>query len=965
MEERKIRGRSRRRKYKNQMCRSIAVLLALMLSFSSFGTATAYADAVEGSKTESQTEKVESEKWTEKTILDSGKQTDGVSVTKDASANAANEGKETGNDNEGGNDDGKTDGKTDNPYDSIERPAQSDTIEMIPGAPSDSKDKESDAGTDIKTDTKADTAEGSNPETGAAGESNDQNEQEKEGESENQPEGGQETEVKPLPAEEKNYDYIYDKEEGKFKITFHIKEDAKGDQTVELSKVMEEINAAGKKQFDEWFKTEEGAKELDDAQYYGSTIRQSFGGVEYIYNPVNGTASLYEEPGCTTVFDVYLTNGSKHTYVYKNNSFTVSTPDMSNSDHTGVTGFDGQELPEDYTKGFLSPKYDIENASTTGVIEDLVDKALQDTQSQWQYGIDKDGNLTTSHSQKLTKNDIKIGTPVYKIRNKYYLYSEKYDCYYGEFNQAQVEENPKGSGKYVVKLVPSSGKNNYAIKADGSNYYAPYVRGSEVNALKPSASRIQMAVKNYLSKNNTTLAQEVLKYYNEKDGTSYATIEELLSKNETAMDELTKSGAADNASLKSLDPMLIHSSSQYDNFYQNIFSFNVGSQEDMKKFLENENLGHGHGHGNWATDGCEMTIGDYMADKLNETDGAWDKANAYFNALLKSGVSSEEATWVAFTMATNIDGPRADNDYQNTAWNWYSSMVLKQQDGTFNLTKVDTDGSQLGDDEDEGQTSFYLWYIDSKTETDEQGNQKTTDVTKYCVYVDPVYETVENEDGTKSQKLVKDGYYGWVEYDPDNKELNYTVSTTNGTLNIDYALLEGVVYYLQEKAAPDGYKVDSNIYVICDEESYQQMTAEKGVSSVINPATGVESAVVYMGAIKGGETLKVNFVNGKTAPKPDPTPDHGGGGSHGGHGGGGSSSGGKKTTSAGPGTVTEEPVLPEQPAEVPIENIPAQGLPKTGEDGVNTSALMLTLGLIASAYVWMSGRRAEEENRKN
>ena len=188
---------------------------------------------------------------------------------------------------------------------------------------------------------------------------------------------------------------------------------------------------------------------------------------------------------------------------------------------------------------------------------------------------------------------------------------------------------------------------------------------------------------------------------------------------------------------------------------------------------------------------------------------------------------------------------------------------------------------------------------------------------------------------------------------------------TNGTLNIDYALLEGVVYYLQEKAAPDGYKVDSNIYVICDEESYQQMTAEKGVSSVINPATGVESAVVYMGAIKGGETLKVNFVNGKTAPKPDPTPDHGGGGSHGGHGGGGSSSGGKKTTSAGPGTVTEEPVLPEQPAEVPIENIPAQGLPKTGEDGVNTSALMLTLGLIASAYVWMSGRREEEENRKN
>ena len=100
------------------------------------------------------------------------------------------------------------------------------------------------------------------------------------------------------------------------------------------------------------------------------------------------------------MFDVYLTNGSKHTYVYKNNSFTVSTPDMSNSDHTGVTGFDGQELPEDYTKGFLSPKYDIENASTTGVIEDLVDKALQDTQSQWQYGIDKFDNLPFTETDK-------------------------------------------------------------------------------------------------------------------------------------------------------------------------------------------------------------------------------------------------------------------------------------------------------------------------------------------------------------------------------------------------------------------------------------------------------------------------------------------------------------------------------------------------------------------------------------
>ena len=1015
MEERKTRGRSRRRKRKNQMRRPMAVLLALMLSVTSFGTATVYADDAavvkEGVGAAGSQEKVDPDKWAEKEVLGGGKLAEDAADGKDTAGkdtagvqDGSNEADDSGNKGSDGAGDGKEAGSVDengnsqtgdengqsssgkqtgNLYDSIERPSQSDTVELIPGAPSDSKKSESDAseagkpGDGMDTDAKSDINSDANSGTGsagsaseAAGDSNSQKEQENVDHSGNQPGGSQETEVKPVPAEEKekNYEYIYDKESGKFKVTFNIKEDAKGDQTVELSKVLEEINAAGKKQFEQWFQTKEGANELDDAQYYGqNTIRQVFDGVEYIYNIKNGTTRLYEEPGCTTVFDVYITNGSKHTYVYKNNSFTVSTPDMSNTDHTGITGFDGQELPEDYTKGFLSPKYDIKNAGTTGVIENLIDEALKDTKSQWQYGIDKDGNLTTSHAQKLTKKDIEVGTPVYKIGNKYYLHSEKYDCYYCDFNSAQVEEKPKGSGNYFVKSVPSSGKNNYAIKADGSKYYAPWVRGGEIDAIRASANKIQDALNQYLSKNNTTLEKEVLKYYNEKDGTSYTTIEELLSGNEAAANELTRAGETGNSSLASLNPMLIHSSSQYDDFYKNIFSFNVGSREEMEKFLDSDNIDHGHGHGEWASDGYEMTIGDYMADKLNETDGAWDKANAYFNVLLKSGLTAEEATWAAFTMATNIDGERADNNYQNSAWTWYSSMILKQQDGTFNLTKVDTEGNQLGDDEGEKQTSFYLWYVDSKTETDEQGNQKKVDVAKYCVYVDPVYETVKNEDGSESQKLVKDGYYGWVEYDPDNKELNYTISTTNGTLNIDYALLEGVVYYLQEKAAPDGYEVDSNIYVICDEEAYKQMRAEKGANSVINPATGIESATVYMGAIKGGETLKVNFVNGKTAPNPDinpdPTPDHGGGGgSHGGHGGGGSSSGSKKTTtSVGPGTTTaEEPVLPEQPVEVPIENIPAQGLPKTGEDGVNTSALMLTLGLLAAAYVWMSGRKNEK-----
>lgn len=68
-------------------------------------------------------------------------------------------------------------------------------------------------------------------------------------------------------------------------------------------------------------------------------------------------------------------------------------------------------------------------------------------------------------------------------------------------------------------------------------------------------------------------------------------------------------------------------STLYDNFYQNVLSFKVG---DPKK-VDTEaggNVDHNHSHGQWAADGTQETIGDYMADKLNETPGAWDKATA-------------------------------------------------------------------------------------------------------------------------------------------------------------------------------------------------------------------------------------------------------------------------------------------------------------------------------------------------
>lgn len=776
----------------------------------------------------------------------------------------------------GDNTDQPTDGEGDGDNTSsddkptIERPEQSDTVETLPGTAEDNKDH-------IKGEDKDDTED-----KGETGEDKDDTEDKGDsgeetpdtGDTEEKGEEGSGSEETPeeKPEETPKEDdtdcsCAYDPDTGHFKITFNIKEDAKGDQTIELSKVQEVVEKYGEKQFDEWLQTDKGAKWMDDARWYaqyGESSKKTvdFNGASYtlyVYydektDSVCQRVAFTNEPGCTTMFDISLSNGSKHTYVYKDNSLTVATPDVSNTDKTGVTGFDGQELPEDYSQSFLSPSYSTD-PKVKGAVETIIDAALKESESRWQYGIDKDGNLTTSHSKKLTSEDIPVGTPVYRIGSKYYLYSEQNNCYYCEFNNAQVKEEPAGSGKYVVKSVPPSGKDNYAIKADGKKYYAPYVRGSEIDATKPSDYKIQSELTKYLNSNNTTLDAEILKYYNDKDGTNYSTLSELLAANPEVEKELTES-----SSTHKLNPVQVKSSQLYDNFYQNILSFNVGDPSD----IDESNPDHGHGHGSWASDGKEMTIGDYMADKLNETPGAWDKANAYFNTLLANGMSEDEATWAAFTMATNIDGLRADNDYQNTAWNWYASMVLHQTDGTLDLTKTDADGNVIGDDEGEGQTSFYLW----KYETDKETGEKDT---MYCTYVEPTYTT--NKAG--EQVLEKDGFYCWVKYDPTKDKLTYTVTTTNGKLNIDYALLENVVYYLQEAIAPDGYDTDPEIYVICDEESYKELEG----TEVTNPATGATSKVTessWLGSILGGKTLPINFMNTATVvpdPDPEPTPN--------------------------------------------------------------------------------------------
>lgn len=641
----------------------------------------------------------------------------------------------------------------------IERPEQSDTVETLPGTAEDNKDH-------IKGEDKDDTEDkgDSGEETPGTGDT-DTGDTEEKGEEGSGSEGTPEEKPEETPKEDDtDYSCAYDPKSGHFKITFNIKEDAEGDQTIELSKVHEVVQQYGEDVVDKWLATEEGqnwykneegwigldkveknVKIANNVEYCVSYTRDENGNIQR-------KVALVPQAGDTVIYDVSLANGSKHTYVYQDGSLTVATAKLPKNDNPNASvGFDGQPLPDIIADTNVVITYN-RGKDVHGCMEDLIDQ-LEDVDRQY--------------------------------------------------------DSPSTVRRAVDKYI----KNHY------NGDYDAYI----------------------------------LDYYNKKDGTSYTSVNDLLANNEAALTDLNKSGTGEK-----LHSITFDSPTYYNHFYKNVLSLKVDDSDKLEEFKKDTGV-------SWNSSGKELTIGDYMYDKLNSTEGAWDKANSYFNALLSSGLNEDEATWAAFALAVNLDGELANNNIQNKPLSWYASMVLHQADGTLDLTKTDKKtGEIIGDDAGEGQTSFYLW----KYETDKETGEKDT---MYCTYVEPTYTT--NEAG--EQVLEKDGFYCWVKYDPSKDKLTYTVTTTNGKLNIDYALLENVVYYLQEAIAPDGYDTDPEIYVICDEESYKELEG----TEVTNPATGATSKVTadsWLGSILGGKTLPINFMNTATVvpdPDPEPTPD--------------------------------------------------------------------------------------------
>lgn len=468
----------------------------------------------------------------------------------------------------------------------IERPEQSETVETLPGTAEDNKDH-------IKGEDKDDTEDkgDSGEETPDTGDTDTGDTEEKGEEGSGSEETPEEKPEETPKEDDTDCSCAYDPDTGHFKITFNIKEDAKGDQTIELSKVQEVVEKYGEKQFDEWLQTDpDAAKWMDDALWYaqyGESSKKTvdFNGASYTlyvyYDEETGSVAqrvaLNNEPGCTTMFDVSLSNGSKHTYVYKEGSLTVSTPDMKNDDQTGVTGFDGQELPKEYAGNTnLELKYDKNAAS--GCMEDLVDAALAKYgEDCWlpQY-LDSEGNLTTQSS----RTDVPAGTEVELINGKYYVRSG--DHYYGGFSKNDVQTTD--DGKIVLNKDKNTSTRAYKKVSNGKKVATDDILGRQNHSSDAlMTSDVRKALKPYMEeKGYTTYDDYILDYYRKADGSKYDSVSELLKNDSKALKELSRSGKGmpDNPNTGN-NTVKMDPSTLYDNFYKNVLSFKVGNQDTV------------------------------------------------------------------------------------------------------------------------------------------------------------------------------------------------------------------------------------------------------------------------------------------------------------------------------------------------------------------------------------------------
>ena len=602
------------------------------------------------------------------------------------------------------------------------------------------------------------------------------------------------------------------------------------------------------------FVTDEGVYELTfiidenaDKETLTLDLTEALNGLQ-AYAGITGSNTF--EPGDSRVFHITIKSESGHTYKYLEKSFVLTTPeadpDNLPDEASQVEGFDEQILDRTHMG---------DTSFTPSFWMEPFQKLLEE------QGLDAfDRRNPPSYAQTQMKNDLKKAYDTEDLTEavKAYLtdyYSEKDGVNYADYEE-MIEASELARKEIIDGAKNTAGNrpiSGVSLPLDASErwnyFYSDIFRAvygeDDVNEATGEKTGV------------TSTTKTIFTVTDHDDGNVYSDCYPANEMGSSVVRIMTRYGLPENTLVCFNDKGgiifgfanedgTIATADNYDGTSKTITTTEAAYRNPEWHRAEN-------------TDIADATVAEYMKGADSDV---WNKADAYFSQLLSDGISAEKASGmtsdlVDFMMAVNVDGELAGNEYQNTEWGWKNTIDLERVDGDFSLEKVDELGNTITDAE----TTFQLWYY-----------KETVDSEQRDKYYYTLIKT-EKEDGTVTETP------GFVKYE-ENSGLTYTIDTTRGKLEINNKMLEGIVYYLQEVAAPEGYALDATVYIICDneetaKEAEQLLKDITASESSDGEAAAAEINTRYAGAINSEKPLEIKIVNASipNPPPPGPGPD--------------------------------------------------------------------------------------------
>ncbi|MDD2973228.1 MAG: prealbumin-like fold domain-containing protein [Lachnospiraceae bacterium] len=194
----------------------------------------------------------------------------------------------------------------------------------------------------------------------------------------------------------------------------------------------------------------------------------------YAVDPGNGMASYPQLPGDAIQFKFEITaaDGMKHTYQYKDGSFSLTTPDQPEGEVTDATGFDGNKLAYDYV-GALAKSTPIQkllgvNSGSRITIDKILtlydrleEKGFTGENALTDYMLSYYNNLYGSHYASFEELTNEKPSAVVNMQGglanaQYDLNAAKLaqlkETYAEEFAKGYIKEIQNSNGTYTLQL---------------------------------------------------------------------------------------------------------------------------------------------------------------------------------------------------------------------------------------------------------------------------------------------------------------------------------------------------------------------------------------------------------------------------------------------------------------------------------------------------------------------------------